>query len=545
VAAAAIRLPGLRGDLVSARSGLSGAQSSLRTGDAAAARAQVSKAARDADAARRTTHGAVWRLVGRVPGIGTAFRELAVVADVTARTTSSVARPLVALDLTPARWSGRLDPAPLVAARQPLARAEASLADSRRILAAAPSARIAPLGSARRELTSALTSLATTVREAHVAADALPVLLGATGQRRYFVAIQNPAEARATGGLIGAYAVLRADKGRLTLEQVGSNNELKDAARPVVDLGPEFERRYGRFGASSGWRSANLSPDVPTVGRILTTLWRERTGEQLDGAVLLDPAALGLVLSATGPVTLTDGTRLTSANAVDVLLHDVYRRFPRAADAQRNDYLQQAGRRVFDRLSRPGVNARRLLAQGARAVGTGHLQVWTTDAPVEARLVTSVAGGALPATGPYFRVVTQDAGGSKLDYYLRQQATYRAHRSGESVDVGAGPQPEEEGVVTVRLDNRAPARGLPEYVTLRADAADGGPRPLGQLKSWVSIYLGPRATLLGATVDGRPVAMSSDTDKGLAVFSTFVEVDPGRTVTVVARVRQPAAKTDT
>lgn len=539
VAAAALRLPALRGELMTAREGLTHAQASLRTGDSSAARAQVAEADRAAAAARASTRSVTWRLVRRLPGVRTPFDELSTVADVTARTTSDVARPLTALDLTPGRWTGRLDTAALAAARGPLASAERSLTKSRSMLAAAPSARLAPLGKARVELTTALSALAGTVREARIAADVLPPLVGGDRTRRYFVAIQNPAEQRATGGLIGAYGILRADKGRLTLDRVGANNELRDATRPVVDLGPEFARRYARFGSASGWRSANLSPDVPTVGRILTALWADRTGEELDGVLLLDPAALGLMLAATGPVALGDGTQLTSTNASDVLLRDVYEKFPRAADAQRNDYLQQATRRVFDRLSRPGLNPRRLLAQAARAVGTGHILAWSTDAALEARLATSVAGGALQSTAPYFRVVTQDAGGSKLGYYLRQDASYRSRRTGEAVDLGAGPQPEEEASVRVRLTNAAPARGLPEYVTLRADAPDGRPRPLGQLKSWVSVYLGPRATLLSATLDGRPVALSSDTEKGLAVFSTFVSIDPGGTSTLVLQVRQP------
>jgi hypothetical protein len=62
---------------------------------------------------------------------------------------------------------------------------------------------------------------------------------------------------------------------------------------------------------------------------------------------------------------------------------------------------------------------------------------------------------------------------------------------------------------------------------------------VGQLKSWVSIYLGPRSTLLDATLDGKPVALSSDTEQSHAVFSTFISIDPGATRTLVLHVHQP------
>jgi Protein of unknown function (DUF4012) len=320
---------------------------------------------------------------------------------------------------------------------------------------------------------------------------------------------------------------------------VGSDNELTDPPRPVVALGQEFEDRYGRFGAEASWRSANLTPDVPTVGRIISGLWKQRTGQQLDGVILVDPAALALVLRATGPVRLSDGTRITSANAVNVLLRDAYARFPRTQDEQRNDYLQQVARLVFDQLRRPGLDAKVLLRQGARAVGTGHLQIWARDAAVERRLTTSRAGGALPGTSPYLRVVTQDAGGSKLGYYLRQDVSYDARPLGEAVDLGAGPEAEEEGTVRVTLRNTAPAKGLPEYVTLRADAPDGRPRPVGQIKLWLSVYLGRRATVLTATRDGRPLTLQTQTEKGHTVLSAFLTLDPGATTSLVLKVHQP------
>jgi hypothetical protein len=538
-ALASVRLPALHSHLTAARTGLTSAQQALRDGDITKARTLVAKADREASAAHTTTNGMTWRWVRRLPGLGIPFRELAAVSDVTHVTTSRVAVPLSRVSLTQTRWTGQLDTTPLVKAQRPLREAESALASARRTLAASPTSGIGPLDDARSSLTRSLDKLSGTVREASIAADVLPALAGSDQPRRYFVAIQNPAEQRATGGLIGAYGILRADHGRLTLEKVGADNELNDAAKPVIDLGPEFDRRYGRFGATSGWRSANLTPDVPTAGRILSALWTNATGQKLDGVVFLDPAALGLVLRATGPVTLTDGTRLTAANASALLTRDVYRRFPRKADARRNNYLQEAAKRVFTRLSQPGIDPRKLLAQGGKAVGTGHLHVWTSDPRVEARLRASTAGGALPGTTPYLRVLTQDAGGSKLDYYLKQKVSYDARPTGEAADLGAGPQPEEEGTVRISLTNSAPKTGLPEYVTLRADAPDGKPRPVGQLKSWVSVYLGPRSTLLGATLDGQPVRLSSDTEQGHAVFSTFVSIDPGATRSLVLKVRQP------
>ena len=50
---------------------------------------------------------------------------------------------------------------------------------------------------------------------------ALPYLAGVEKPQRYLVSFQNTAEARGTGGILGAFAILKIDKGKLTVEQIG------------------------------------------------------------------------------------------------------------------------------------------------------------------------------------------------------------------------------------------------------------------------------------------------------------------------------------
>ncbi len=50
-------------------------------------------------------------------------------------------------------------------------------------------------------------------------------MLGAQGTRRYMMAFENNAEARGLGGLPGAYAILRADHGKVSFERFGTDND--------------------------------------------------------------------------------------------------------------------------------------------------------------------------------------------------------------------------------------------------------------------------------------------------------------------------------
>lgn len=70
--------------------------------------------------------------------------------------------------------------------------------------------------------------------------------------------IENPAEARGTGGLIGAYGVLVADHGQVSLSRLGPNGDLASASSLPVDLGPDFAALYGNDPAL--WGNASLSP---------------------------------------------------------------------------------------------------------------------------------------------------------------------------------------------------------------------------------------------------------------------------------------------
>ena len=66
-----------------------------------------------------------------------------------------------------------------------------------------------------------------------LATRAVPGMLGADGPRRYLVLFENPAESRASGGVIGDFAEVTAVDGRLSLVKVGSVGELDSSGNPA------------------------------------------------------------------------------------------------------------------------------------------------------------------------------------------------------------------------------------------------------------------------------------------------------------------------
>ncbi len=330
------------------------------------------------------------------------------------------------------------------------------------------------------------------------------------------------------------------DHGRLQLGQVGANDDLRDLPHSPFPVPQEFARRYGALGATRNWQNATLTPDFPTAGRTLSALWNSTHVAKVDGVVAVDPVTLAAVLEATGPVQLR-GRQIGAVDVVKTLTRDLYAEYPIERNDERNLVLTELVREVFGALDEGRADVRVLAESLSKAAGSGHLLVRASDPRLQAQLAGTAVGGALPADrSGFLQVVTQNLAGGKLDTYLHRGISYRGAVTGRRVDIGAGLQAEEEADVGVRLRNDAPSVGLPEYVTVRGDLPSGAPFVRGENKTWVSVYLGKGAQLDRATLDGRPLSMTSQVESGLTVLSTEVVLKPVQTTDLRLHVSSPS-----
>ena len=521
-----------RRHLVAARAEVAPLQAALSSRDRAGVPERLARVRSEAAAARRLTSDPVWRAFANVPwagrtletsgGLAAAVDDL---ADDALPPLARVAEEMTYDDLRPA--GDRVGVAALREARQPLATArDAVAAAEERVRGLPEDGVLGQVREARRDLLDQLAGLRGTTAAAALAAEVGPAMLGEGGTRRYFVAILNNAEMRGSGGLLGAYAILEVRDGRLKLDRLGTNADLRNTTpTPAVTLDADFVARYRRFSSDSFWLNANMSPHFPYASAVWTALW-EKThhGERLDGTIAIDPVALSEILRVTGPATLPDGSTVTADNVVRLTESDAYVRFAKDNRA-RDTYLQQVALASYKRLVSGSGDPAALFPALARAAGRRHLQVASAHEGEQRALEAFPIAGALPAgPGPYLEVVTQNAGGNKLDYHLHRAVTY------QRVDATTVR-------VEVRLRNDAPP-GLPPYVTGRLDLPSRRAPVPGQQREYVSVYLGEGAGLAEATLDGRPVALESEVERGKPVFSAFVDLDPGRDAVLVLTVSE-------
>ncbi len=384
---------------------------------------------------------------------------------------------------------------------------------------------VAPL---KTKLSSVERKLEQATHEARVgllATEEVPGLLGADGPRTYLVLVENPAESRASGGIVGDYAELSANAGHLHLVDVGgvgqlNTNGIPPSRRSLPPI-PDFVDRYGAYLPQDHWENVPMSPNFPTVGAVASYLFPQSGGTKVDGVISVDPVAMAGLLQVVGPVTATGASEpLTASNAVAYLANQEFIDFTN--NARRIAFLQSLLKQVWQALTtRPLPSVPTLVRDLAPAVDGGHILMYSPSPPAESFFrQVHLAGAMPPVHGDFVGVVTQNAAGNKIDWYLRRSITYAA-----TLDLASDTI---TSTLKVALTNTAPSSGLPPYIIGNFFVA----HPiLGENLSWVNIYT-PWA-LQSATLDGRPLAMTSQYELGRQVYSATVAIPSGRTDTLV------------
>jgi hypothetical protein len=332
--------------------------------------------------------------------------------------------------------------------------------------------------------------------------------------------VQNPAESRGTGGIIGAWALLNGSKGKVTLGRTGVNNQLIPFPPPRSDVPREVLDTYGDDVLDV--RNANTSPDFPVAARLLADGYRRYALADaaptlpLDAMVLtVTPAALGRILTVTGPVTVKGyAAPISGDNAASMFTNGVYSLFPREAD--RVTFIHDVLTEVFTRLQRQDSDPMQLVDQLRSMVSGRELMAWSPDARIEDAITGLGMSGALTRpTGDRALVTLVNSDASKLDYYLRASITLRPAGQGS-----AG--------LAITLANTAPST-VASYVgnhDPRTDVAETTHDVVVQL------HLPPSVGIARVLLDGRPTGVSLGTESGWTVVRRLVRLARGESATL-------------
>ena len=498
-------------------------------GNVDAARVNLAEFKDSTQEAESHTDGPLWYIAARTPFVGKNFaavhevsRVLRSIADHGLSTLVDIADQVNADAFSP--HNGRIDLEAIRSLSPGLQEADRALSSGGRDLAMIDADElVGPLQGPVKLLQNNIAAARSAVGAGSKAAQLIPDMLGGSGGRSYILAFQNNAEIRSSGGLPGAFAILKAKDGKLSLGGQGAGSDILPFESLPIKTTADENRLYSVL-LTRFWGDTTLTPDFPRSAEIMRAMIRKDRGRKVDGVISLDPIALSHILAATGPVELANGSSLTSKNAVQRLLNDVYLDIP--DDKAQNAYFTDAANRVFAAVVAGRGGSQALLQGLAKGVDENRILIESARQPEQRVLAsTRIAGalrtgkGSIPHVGVYYNDATQ----AKLEYYLRRKTTVKA--------IACTADGAQTLTVDTRLRSVVPknTRSLTDSIT-----GPGTGEKRGSFRMVMAVYAPYGGLVTRLEVDGKEQALNRFEHNGLNVVTTPILFAPGQEVTVKA-----------
>ena len=338
------------------------------------------------------------------------------------------------------------------------------------------------------------------------------------GPRTYLLLAANNAEMRAGSGMALSAGRLVVEDGAIRLGEMVPTGELV-LEQPVAVAG-DLEARWGWTELGADFRDLALSPRFPANAELASQMWQVRTGEMVDGVLVVDVRVLEALMGATGDVAVGERT-LTFRDVRDFVLHDQYVEFDASFDAgqsERRDALGAIASEVVASLE-GDVDGGALIDRMADAAAGRHLLAWSRHSVEQAAWKAMGVDGELESNSVGVHLLNR--GGNKLDRFLRLEV---------DLDVsGAGPG--RTVTLTARMENSTPS-GEPPYIA--------GPHP------GLDLAAGTYAGIVAFTLPAAATDVASETpwvaagnDGEALVVASRVTISAGASQEVVVRFRLP------
>ena len=358
------------------------------------------------------------------------------------------------------------------------------------------------------------------------------ILLNQPKSSTWFLATQNAAELRASGGLLGSYAVIEIDKGALKLLDYGSDRKLLSRGKLRVSYASGIDNVWGAD--FTDWRDLNVSSNIPDDGKIIADAWKQKYGQQLDGVMFFSQGTVAHLVSALGGITVASQD-LTGSNTVDFLTKVIYAKYPNVD--QKNKMVSEVMKTLFGKLSNEKINLKGLISGLANPSNQDSIFLWSQNDDIQSKIRKYKIDGGLDKTyGSSLIVSLNNGGGNKLDAYLKSAYFYSQGKCGLKTFDGLRAR---QSQVKIILTNEAPAKGLPVYVNPRLDLHTGQKHNPGSNREVVTIYAPVGSSDEKIFVDGAEEGATFSNYLNHPIYNLSVELNPGQTKTVTVDFIEP------
>ena len=460
-------------------------------------------------AERRATGSVLLSTVGRVPGISSQRRALLLLLR-DARTGAVALRDVLAgVDEVASQTRVEQGRVPYQSLEQ-LAKILRTASETVSSMDRSGPLPFGPLGDARRHLNQLASRSLARIDLAVEGVEAAHGFTGGAGDRRYFVAVLNNAEMR-DQGMVLAYAVAEFKEGTLGFQRHGSVEELTLDRPTSTPIPPGTLEVFGALAPTQTWQSVNASADFALSGRVMADMFRQATGQSVDGVVAIDVPGLAAILRTVGPVGVPgEAEPITADNLGRRLLHELYEGIPVGGDRTRlREREANITNAVIERLTSADYGVLTLAEELGTAAAGGHLRLWSRVATEERAFEHLGIGGgpATKAAARTFHLAVQNRSATKVDYYVKPRVHQAVHINTSGTATVT---------TTVEIENQAPVGAPPSY-QLGPDATI---RNAGDYLAWVLLWSPAGSTVAGGVVES-----------GLVLRHHVLPVDAGARVT--------------
>ncbi|MFZ0665196.1 MAG: DUF4012 domain-containing protein [Acidimicrobiales bacterium] len=303
---------------------------------------------------------------------------------------------------------------------------------------------IGPIASRYNQFSTQLQQVKTRLYHASAVAGSLGEILH--GPSTYLLLVSNNAEMRAGEGMFLDAGSLSISDGHVQLGTLVDTGAIEVPAGAVPVTG-DLAARWGWLLPSQDWRNLGVTPNFEEIGPVASSMWQAVEHQQVQGVMSIDVQALEELLQVTGPVTLPDGTVVSSSNVVEFLLHDEYENLSITstnAQVQRESRLGALAKATLQALQDRSLDLNALATAMSDATSGRHIMLWSASAAAENSWTLGGVSGELPSNSVMAAVLNRS--GAKLDPYLSVSCSLTVQSTKGS----------SQGTLSVSLDNQTP-----------------------------------------------------------------------------------------
>lgn len=361
----------------------------------------------------------------------------------------------------------------------------------------------------------------------------LPQLVGSETSMRYFVGITNEAELRGVQGIIGQYAVVEMDNGKISVSRSGSNLDLVHPPTLPAELLGEYSETYGD--TNTEWQNMNLSPFLDPAALQITNAWKLQTGESLDGVVLIDTVALAKwALPKVGSVESAQGKVLSTwEDLADYLSNGIYYDFPSIQVAgkdnqtARKKFQSEISEKLITAITSTNLEPEKLIRNLVKPMLEGRVVAWLNN-DLGSEFNRTILARSSESFPNDVVVAFNNLAGNKMDFYLRAKASDQVGCLGSQV----------WHVVKVDLSSQSDNfEEYPLYVRRRLDLSENDPQVVGSYLD-VSIVVPAGSSDFEASIDENQVVFYTYPQaKGRTTIRLQGEFNVGESASISVRFR--------